>query len=281
MQRVSVPVGSHVMAADVHLLGDGRPPVVFLHGVMTSIDLARFVFADAESESWIAVALPGHAPGRLTAGTAIDDRLMADLIEKTLERLVGDRRVIAVGWSAGGCAALTLAVHHPHRVLAVATLAGFVDGREISGPVAWLMWLARRPVGRWAVVAGLRLAAAWPWLHRAMTNALAAPGHRVPRDIAAAMHTAFRRHDARSLADVLAAVPALRLAADVATIDVPVWVVGGEADATIPTTETSRLAGLMPTATLTLYPAAGHLFFSEWPQLPADCAAWRTAVERP
>ena len=276
-----LPIDGHTVAADVHLLGDAGPPVVFLHGVMTSLDLARDVFTAPDEESWIALSLPGHGPGRLAPATNVDERLVADLMERALQALLGDRPVILVGWSMGGFAALAIAIHHPHRAVAVATLAGFADGRSIRGPVRWLMWLARQPLGRPVVVACLQLAAAWPWLHRTMTGLLAASGHTVAQATTTAMHRAFCQHDAGTLADVLAALPAADISDRLHLIRPPVWVVAGETDATIPRSATKRLAGLIPAATLTLYPRAGHLFFSEWPDFPADLAAWRATLDHP
>ena len=69
VERVLVPVHGHVVAADVHLLDDPRPPVVFLHGILTTVAVAPQLFADPEAESWIALSLPGHHPGCLAAGS--------------------------------------------------------------------------------------------------------------------------------------------------------------------------------------------------------------------
>ncbi len=278
VQRVLVPIDGHTVAADVHLLDDGRPPVVFLHGMLTSLDLARELFVEPDRESWIALSLPGHAPGNLVSGALLDERLFADLTERALDSLIGDRRVIAVGWSTGAFNALATAIHHPHRVAAVVSLAGFADGRSIRGPLAWLMWLAGRRAGRRLVAGSLRLAASWPWLHRTITSLLTAPGHSLPHATTAAMHAAFRDHDPDALAAVLAALPALDVTDQLQTIRVPTWVVGAAADPAIPVAETRRLAELIPRAALTLHADVGHLFFSEWPTVRADLASWRAGL---
>ena len=76
-------VDGHVVAADTHLLADGQPPVVFLHGIMVDLDLAPLLFVYPTKESWIALSLPGHAPGRFRTGThrtEIDEQLFAQLV---------------------------------------------------------------------------------------------------------------------------------------------------------------------------------------------------------
>lgn len=278
MPRVFLSIDGHTVAADLHLRAGVAPPVVFLHGVMASLDMAPELFVDPDRESWIAVSLPGHAPGRLAPGATIDARLFADLVARALEELVGGRPVVAVGWSTGGFAALSLAIHHPRRVAAVASLAGFADGHCIGGAMAWVTRLAELAPAAAAVMTGLRAAAAWPWAHRVMARLMAAPGAILPAETMARLHAAYRAHDPASLRRVLAALRSCTIATRLGEIRVPVWVVAGAADPIIPRAEAERIAAAIPGARLTCYPRAGHLFFCEWPTFRDDLAAWRRGL---
>jgi pimeloyl-ACP methyl ester carboxylesterase len=285
IRRELLHVDGHTVAADVHLpANDDRPPVVFLHGVLASLDLATELFVDPAAEPWIALSLPGHHPGALPPACAaadLDEELFVRLPEVALQQLVGNRRVIATGWSTGGFAALNLAIRHPARVAAVASLAGFASGRRIAGMMRWLVWLAGRPLGRPAIRLGMRLAAFWPGAYSILLGCLAADGRaaaRVPSEMIDRMHRDFARHDADSLVTALAALWSLDITERLGEISVPAWIAGGAADPAVPRDETVRIAHAIPRATLRVYDRAGHLFFSEWPRHREDFAAWRRSL---
>lgn len=284
VRRVLVPVNGHVVAADVHLRDNTRPPTVFLHGLLTTVAVAPRVFGDPAEESWIALSLPGHHPGRLAVGTrpaAVDVDLLAGLAEAALAATVGSRRVIAVGWSTGGFAALALAARHPERVAAVATLAGFARGSRIGGSIAWMAWLARSGLGAAAVRAGLWAGGRLPSLHHAIVRSGAADGpaaRSVPPALLQMLHREFSRLDPRELVTLLAALAELDLTADLAAIHCPAWVAAGGRDPFVPLDETRRLAAGLRDATLTVYDTGGHLFFTEWPGVQRDFAAWRSRL---
>jgi pimeloyl-ACP methyl ester carboxylesterase len=280
-QRVLLPIDGHVVAADVHLLPDARPPVVFLHGALASLDVAADLFTAPDQESWVALSLPGHAPGRFGAGIVashFDAALIGRLTEAAVATLVGDRQVVAVGWSLGGFAALNLAARCPRRVAAVASLAGFASGSRIDGLMKHTTRLAAGPLGRAPVEFGLRLAGRWPVLHRMCATAMTARRARLPMATCRRLHAAYRVHDPASLAVVLGAMRRLDISGLLDDIEAPTWIAAGDDDPVIPVTEACRLAARIPQATLTVYPGAGHLCFSEWPTLREDFSAWRRAV---
>ncbi|MCE9629785.1 MAG: alpha/beta hydrolase [Planctomycetia bacterium] len=282
-KRVLLPIDGHVVAADVHLRDDLRPPVVFFHGLMTSLAVASELFVDAESESWIALSLPGHHPGAFPAGLsrkAVDAELFAALADAALTRLVGDRPVIAAGWSTGGFAAINLAIHRPRRVAAVASLAGFAGGR-VTGSIGWLQWLARGGVGSACLRAGVWAASRLPPLHDAIIRSCAADraaAAAAPKAVIDRMRADFRHHDPAALAVMLAAVHELDIGDRLGDVRVPAWIACGGLDPVIPFTETVRLANGIAGAQLRVYDSGGHLFFSEWPGVREDFAAWRRGL---
>lgn len=258
--------------------------MVFLHGILASLDLVTELFVDAATEPWIALSLPGHHPGSLPPSCQaadLDEALFARLYETALQQLIGSRPVIAAGWSTGGFAALNLAIRHPARVAAVASLAGFASGRRIAGMMRWLVWLAGRPLGRPAIRLGIQLAGVWPGCYSMFLGTLAADGRAaawIPHAIRDRMHRDFVLHDAGSLVTALAALWSLDITARLGEIAVPAWIAGGAADPAVPRSETERIARAIRRAELRVYDRAGHLFFCEWPRHREDFAAWRRSL---
>lgn len=281
MRRHAIEVDGHVVAAEIELReGDLRPPVVFLPGVLTTPEIGALLRQAVPDRSWIGVSLPGHHPGRFGAAgpPQITAQAFAEPTEKVLHDILGNQRVIAVGWSLGGFAALSLAVHHPERVAAVASLAGIGRGgvRGITGLIARL---ARMPIVRHGVPMGLHLAQNLPRVHAFVAQACMAKTSRsIPRAMLAEMHAAYRLHDARSTAAVMAGVPELDITAQLGTISVPTWIAAGEHDPIVPVAESQRIAAAIPGAKLTVYREAGHMFFCEWPGVKQDLATWLDRV---
>jgi pimeloyl-ACP methyl ester carboxylesterase len=287
VERVRVPWGGHEVVADVHLRDEAGPPVLFLHGILTSTAVVRDLFDDPDRASWISVSLPGHQPGRLARGTpaaAVDAEFVAAFVEAAVEAVVGRRRVVAVGWSTGGFAALNLAIRRPERVAAVASLAGFASGRHIVGSVAWLTWLAGAAGVGGLVRGGLWAGGRLPWLHHLVLATGAADGRAarlIDPDTRLRLWREFAGHDPAALVCMLAALRGLDLADRLGEIAVPAWIVAGGRDPLVPLAEARRIAAAVPGARLTVYEPAGHLFFGEWPAFRADFTAWRAGLAVP
>jgi pimeloyl-ACP methyl ester carboxylesterase len=284
VDRRLLEVDGHHVAAEMHLLQQGCPPVVFLHGVLTSTCLVSELFDDPASASWISLSLPGHFGGRFAAditAASIDAALYVRLIEGALRQLVGSQRVILVGWSLGGFTAMAVTAAHPERVVAVASLAGFAEPRFAG--VVWVMsWLVRTPGVASLVRLGLWLAGRLPsvfWIVCLLT------AHNWPacrtESAKAALNGVWRRfrcHNTVSLAWVLATLYRLNIGDRVAGISCPVWIASGSHDPVVPLAEALRIADRLPQARLQVYKRAGHLFFCEWPGFRDGLADWITAV---
>lgn len=256
--------------------------MLFLHGILTSTAVVSDLFDEPDAASWISVSLPGHQPGRLAHGmppAAIDAEFFATLVDAALAEVVGPRRVVAVGWSTGGFAALNLAVRRPKRVAAVASLAGFADGRRLVGSIAWLTWLASAAPA--LVHGGLWAGGRMRWLHGLILETAAGDGtaaRTIDADIRDRLWREFCGHDPASLVSVLAALRRLELTDRLGQIEVPAWIVAGERDPLVPLGESRRIAEAIPGSRLTVYAGAGHLFFHEWPAFRAEFAAWRAGL---
>lgn len=284
VERVRVPCGGHEVVADVHVRDDAQPPVLFLHGILTSTAVVRDLFDDPAGASWVSVSLPGHQPGRLACGTpaaALDAEFFAEFVDAALAAVLGRRRVVAVGWSTGGFAALNLAIRRPERVAAVASLAGFASGTRVVGSVAWLTWLASAAPSAALVRGGLWAGGRMPWLHDLILATAAGDctaGRTIDAGTRGRLWREFAGHDPASLASVLASLRGLDVADRLGEIAVPAWIVAGARDPLVPLVEARRIAAAIPRSRLTVYEGAGHLFFHEWPAFRAEFAAWRAEL---
>lgn len=288
VERRVIEVDGHRVAAEIHLppdLADAGPPVVFLHGVLTSSGLVGELFEDPAAVSWISLSLPGHFGGGFAVGTGRDDinaALYVRLVESTLEQVLGDRQVILVGWSLGGFTALAVTAAHPERVAAVASLAGFAEPR-FAGVVRVMSWLVRLPGAASLVRLGLWAAIYLPrvfWFVALLT----ASNWRacLTREAKTALNDVWRRyrcHDPASLSLVLATLPKLDVGEPVRSITCPAWVASGSHDPVVPVREARRIAARLPQAEFRVYDGAGHMFFCEWPGFREHLAAWLAGLQ--
>jgi pimeloyl-ACP methyl ester carboxylesterase len=284
LERRICEVDGQKIAAELHLLpassADAPPPIVFLHGVLTSSCLATELFADPSRFSWISLSLPGHAGGSFAPGirgAEIDAAFYVRLIEGALQHLVGSQRVILVGWSLGGFTVLAVTAAHPERVAAVACLAGFAEPR-FTGIVRVMSWMVRLPGAASLVEWGLWLAGLMPrvfWFVALLTASnwrafRAADAKAVLYDV----WLRYRCHDPASLALVLATLPKLNVGDAVAGITCPALIGSGSHDPVVPVEEARRIAGRLHQAELRIYDGAGHMFFCEWAGFQEHLAAW-------
>jgi pimeloyl-ACP methyl ester carboxylesterase len=263
--------GGHRIVARVHELERAGTPLVFLHGICTSLDMWEPLLPPQDLDGpWLSLSLPGHAPGHLALDTQRTDmtpRWFADQLGAALETWLGERRALLVGWSTGGYAALAMAVHRPWQVAGVVSVAGFCKGKW-TGPLGLGQQQAQ---GGWAgqlmfrASTGLLLSRRklLELSYRISSARTATFDTPEVQGIVDRIHRHARVHDLRSLCEMFAALRGTEL--DVTGIDAPVWVAGGDQDATIPIAHTIDLAAKVPGAELEVWPRTGHMFFAEQP----------------
>lgn len=288
VERQVLEVDGHRVAVEMHLL-DGSteaPPIVFLHGVLTTSCLVGELFDDPTAHSWISLSLPGHFGGAFAAGTtreAIDAALYIRLTEGALEQLLGQQEVILIGWSLGGFTALAVTAAHPERVRAVASLAGFAEPR-FTGLVRVMSWLVRLPAITRVVRFGIWVAACRPRFFGMIALLTAhnwkACGTPAASDTFASIWQRYRCHDPDSLTLVLATLHGLDVGSEVARITCPVWIGSGSHDPVVPLAEAERIVARLPQAELRVYDQAGHMFFCEWPGFREHLAEWLAKIPR-
>ncbi|MET0863466.1 MAG: alpha/beta fold hydrolase [Nakamurella sp.] len=243
-------------------VGAGEP-LVLLHGFgSTRDDFAALVPDLSRDFDVLSIDLPGHGDSPMIderpSVAALTDAVIADLDAHGVDR------VHALGNSLGGRIAIELA--RRHRALSVVSIspcglgaplerahqgALMITARMINRiRYPWLDELAQTPVGRSALLAGMR---AMPW-QASSAEALTMKG-------GFADQTGFW---ATLWNAIMIDVPT-----GLDQIDCPVIVAQGAMDV-IGSGQTPRFAPLIPGATFSLLPASGHAPQSDAPQTIID-----------
>jgi pimeloyl-ACP methyl ester carboxylesterase len=247
----------------------GGWPLVWCHGGLSSALDAKLLDAAGQRSGADVIAVDRPGIGHS------EDWNMSSIAEwpRTVEQVADllDLGEFAVaGWSAGGPYALACAAVLPHRVRAVATLAGMAPLEHIRHVFELRMWadLLLIPTARWSINAATALL----WLGRKVPDRCLA---REIRRTAGSRDRAAFDGDAEALQWVIAAhreatVDRVRgTAADyrrfggswgfeLNAVHQPVTVWQGEQDTLLPMNHARRLATELPNSTLRAVVSTGH-----------------------
>lgn len=249
----------------------GGSPVIWCHGGFSSrLDAVLLAGAAARTGvRLIAIDRPGIGQ---SSRDADDDILRWPMIVAGVADRLGIGSFGVAGWSAGGPYALACAYLLPHRVTAVATIAGMYPVAESArrrelglGVDRRLIRLARTsPAAARALLQPVRLAPGgviWRSLRRAV-----GPAERIElgpetRDTVVRMtRNAVRQGPAGVVADYRAFGSDWGFAPR--DVDVPVAVWHGTADGLVPFEHGRRLADELPSGTLCTVEGAGHFMIA-------------------
>lgn len=243
-------IQGHKMVALEGNKGLPGAPVVLIHGLLCSVrfwtgDLPRAI----AERHWISVSLPGHYPAQFPSNFPAEDltpELIADLTINVIRQLLPGQKVLLIGHSTGGFAAVNAAIHDPALAKAVLSVSGFVHGR----------WLGK--MFPYRVIAGLDVLQ--PALSRAALRTVASTPRRMKAGVmlAAADQLAYRRYpsidvvigewhpdfkllDSDSILTWLQQIPNLDLTARLPGVAVPVVGLSGSRDFVVPPSQSDLL----------------------------------------
>lgn len=261
------------LAVNEHLARAGEPAVVFIHGVLASLNCWRDWVPPSlrEGRAWYALGLPAHHPSTVPAdfhASQVDAPWFFRVMNGALQALVGDRPVIVVGHSTGGFCALNLAIHQAPNVVGIVSVAGFHRGKwgSVEGQLLWLASL-----GRWAkypFVANLLVARNSPFVQRQFASLLV---HDRRAFLANPLGQRFldnigpdtRAQDAAALFELFNGISRLEIRHELGRIAIPSHVFIGSHDAVVSASQSRVIADSVPGATVVEFPDTGHLPFIE------------------
>lgn len=273
-----------VWTFNAHLSPDGRPPIIFMHGITASNSMWQIGQTPhvRAHHRWYALSLPGHHPATFPPdhlALEIQPQAHARIMTAAIRRLVGDRPVILAGHSTGGfsalniaalnIAALSIAANKPAlNVAGVVSVSGFACGRW-TGALGLLQRLAGGGIfGHLGFRAALRLMALHPVIFKAAVSLYA---HDIPAlyrhpptaPTLAAMYHHAARLDASAMRQYFYRLRRIDISAKLSGITAPTLVIAGQHDRIVPPSQSRRIAEAVPGARLVLIDGAGHLPMSE------------------
>lgn len=261
------------LAVNEHLARADEPAVVFIHGVLASVNFWRACVPPAyrDGKAWFALSLPAHHPSSVPAGfhaAQVDAASFDRLLRGALQALLADRAVVVVGHSTGGFCALNLAIHRAPMVTGVVSVAGFHRGRW-GGAEGLLLRLAG--LGRWTkplFVAAILLARSSGLVRRLFASLLthdrrAFRANPMSRQMLDHIAPNTRRQDPTALFELFRGIARLEIGPQLQHIAVPCTLIAGSHDPVVGAAQTQRIASAVPGARLVVLPGVGHLPFLE------------------
>lgn len=261
------------LAVNEHLARPGEPAVVFIHGVLASVNFWRDCVPPSfrEGRAWYALGLPAHHPSTVPPdfhASQVDAQWFYRVMNGGLQALVADRPSIVVGHSTGGFCALNLAIHHAPTVVGILSVAGFHAGKwgSVEGQLLWLAGL-----GRWAKVpfaANILLARNSPFVQRTFASLLASDpkayrANPLSRRLLENIGPDTRRQDPAALFELFNGISRLDIGPDLGRIAIPCYVFAGNHDPVVPASQSRVIASRVPGAKFVEFANAGHMPFIE------------------
>jgi pimeloyl-ACP methyl ester carboxylesterase len=272
------------LAVNEHLASEQQPAIVFIHGVLASVNFWRDCVPPGfkHDRAWYALSLPAHHPSIVPADFApeqVNAQWFFDVMNGALRALLGDKKAIIVGHSTGGFSALNLAIHQAPNVVGIISIAGFHQG-QWGGVEGLLVKLAG--LGRWAkglFVANIALSRRSRFIQRVFASLLA---HN-PRAYRASplsqqmldnIRPNTQQQDAAALFPLFNGISRLEIADQLHRINIPCYIFAGTHDPVVPAEQSLLLAGRIPHAKTIVFRNVGHMPFME------DTAAYVAALEQ-
>ncbi len=284
--------GHRLVAAATHISPDSGVPVFFLHGIGGSI---YFWTPELTSPfhhlgSCYSLSLPGHFPALLPGdfnSISLTAEQMARLLSGAVQEIVGSRKVILVGHSSGGFAALCTAIYAPEIVKGIVTIAGFSRG-QWTGALGFNQWLVRQgPLGSSIFKKIYRAGGKNPAIFRMFwqiyaCDHLALSRHPQFKEVVNSTFPHVQKLDLESMVGYFKVMPCLDITPYLPKITVPTCVIAGSRDPIVPPRQSVRIAEKIADSRLFVIKGSGHLPFFEKPdQYHRALDAWLSHFQIP
>ncbi len=269
--------GHHLAALTYPAPAPDRLPVVWIHGLTASVRFwEKAMYAEVSGHrTWHSLSLPFHYPSSYfdsPSADSLDEKVLSDLVARSVERLIPTGRFHLVGYSLGAFAALNYAAKHPGRVASVVSIGGFMTGRA-KGLEAMLQFLSRGELLRRAMfhlswwilkrhVVFLKLATlcyARRWRQLLRYPYLDSTLRDIFPDV--------RQHSVAGQRALFRYLLDMDLMEEVDDMRTPTLFIAGERDPIIPYAHQRECARRLPGARFVSLPGVGHVAFAEAPEV--------------
>jgi pimeloyl-ACP methyl ester carboxylesterase len=268
-------IEGHKIVAISYNEDQSAPPVVFIHGIMSSVyawSVAQTPIIN-ERFRWYSLSLPGHYPAMLPSGFQREEltaEAIARVLTTAIRQLVGDQPVILAGHSTGGFAVLDIAAHTPDIAFSVISISGFVHGRW-TGVLGILQRLARLgPIGRALFRANLKVLTSSYAIYRASTGFYAADRQALYAwpELESALRTLFpyaQHLDRNAMLHYFERMPNINIGPLLPQIRAPTLALSGDSDPIVPPDQSQLIAANVADGELVSFEGAGHMPMCERP----------------
>lgn len=261
------------LAVNEHLTRPDELPVVFIHGVLASVNCWRDAVPPAfkSDRAWYALSLPAHYPSTVPADFSpeqVDEQWFYRIMNGALEQLFGGRKAIVVGHSTGGFSALNLAINQSPNVAGIVSVAGFHQGKW-GGVEGQLLTLAG--LGRWAkplFALNITIARHSKVVRKIFASLLAHDSRAFLRNplgqqFLENISADTEGQNGAALFNLFNGITRLEIGHRLNEISMPCHVFAGTHDSVVPASQSLLLAANIPGAITTVFRDTGHMIYVE------------------
>ena len=267
--------GHHLayLAVNEHLAQEEAPCLVFIHGVLASVNfwLDSVPLEIKENRAWYSLSLPAHHPSTVPADFApgqVNEQWFFEVMNGALKALLGDRKAIIIGHSTGGFSALNLAINDAPNVVGIVSVAGFHSGHW-GGVEGLLVKLAG--LGSWAkglFASNIKLAGKSPLIQWVFASLLAHDRRAyraspLSERMIENIRPNVQAQDPSALFPLFSGIGSLEIADQLGRISIPTYIFSGTHDPVVPASQSLLLAGEIKHARSVVFSNVGHMPFME------------------
>jgi pimeloyl-ACP methyl ester carboxylesterase len=274
-ELLEIEIEGHRLAATLTHSNDSGIPIFFLHGIGGSI----YFWGTEETSlfqnlgSCYSLSLPGHYPAippKEFTATSLTAELIAQLLSKAIQKIVGNRKVLLVGHSTGGFAALCTAIYFPKVVAGIVSIAGFSKG-QWAGALGFNQWLVRQGSMGCAMfkkiyqLGGVNKEIFRMFWQVYANDHMALFKHPHFNAVVDSTFPYIQNLDLDSMVSYFTAMPQIDITPYLSKINVPTCVIVGDRDPIVPPKQSSTIAEKIIKSNLAVIKGSGHLPFFEKP----------------
>ncbi len=284
-----IELEGHCLAAVLTHASDSGIPVFFLHGIAGSIYFwtPELTSPFHDLGPCYSLSLPGHFPAAFPKDFPADcltAELIARLVSSAIRKIVGNKKVLLVGHSTGGFAALSVAIYDPDAVAGIISIAGFSQG-QWTGALGLNQWFVRQgPLGRSVFKTVYRLGK-YPALFRMFWQVYANDHISLLKSphFDGVINSSFlplQRLDLDAMVTYFAVMPRTDITSCLSKIAVPTCLIVGDKDPIVPPKQSVTIAEKVASAKLAIIKGSGHLPFFERPmEYKRAIVSWLTEFQ--